>query len=160
MERKLLALLVLICIVLPMSIIVSIGAQSQHTAESQSEEVSNIRIGKVAFISRYGQILHSIRKGQEFNILVIIESLEELRSWEWEPFWLEIRLDEVLLGNWGTGTYKGNFVVYSLTHVSVVFDEPGEHFFRISLFTREGDQKGDLLIEEQTVSFTVIGPRR
>lgn len=116
-----------------MTVLVAVQAQN-------NEEAPNIEIGKVIFISRDGAMLHIIREGKEFNIIVIIESLDEIRSWEWQPFWIEIYLDGSRRASWGTGLYSGNFVVYSSTHTSAGFDEPGEHILRVELYVREAGQ--------------------
>lgn len=60
-----------------LTVLVAVQAQN-------NEEVPNIGIGKVIFISRDGAMLHNIRVGKEFNIIAIIESLDEIRNWSSE----------------------------------------------------------------------------
>jgi len=159
MERKIFTIMSLICIMLSLSSLILAETKAKQNTTENDQESAKIQISKVIFVSRNGRILHSIKTGEEFNILVFIESLEERQGWGDEAFvgfWLEIWVDNIRYANWGTGVYKGNFVVYSSTHCSLVFNEPGEHLVKVKLFDRIGDSKGEL-IEEQTITFTVRG---
>ena len=153
MNKKLLIFFTIMCVLTLYFILLS--TKNIQASKAQDINSQEVRIGEILFISEKGRILHFFKTGQVFNVLVLIE--KESQDLDWTPFWLDIFVDGKMYASWGTGIYQG-FVVYSLTHWSLIYNEPGEHFIQVSLYERIDDQKGTL-IEEQTVSFTVRGYR-